>query len=142
MKSRHKKYIQRVLKNSPVIGFSLDGEMKKKGQVEDLSNFQTVVRLDAQYIDTPNFKKYKAELITQFFYSFDHHIFGGLNRFVYLLVPAPGGYRIVEKESLQQWSDAHWKRVDPKGEREWMYFDEDTAELFNYMVRQFERKCP
>lgn len=141
MKSRQKKYIRRLMYRAPFFAFSYNGDMKKKSQVQDLSSFHKVLRLDNEYIETTNYKKYIAELFSHFIYSFDHHMNGDQNRFVYLLVPTQKGYRIAEKESIRRWADAHWRSVDPNNERKWKYFDEDTADLFNYMVRQFDRKC-
>lgn len=142
LKSRYKKNLVRIMKNSPIVAFSKETPFDK-GQIlskEDLQQFNKMEKLNEEFISTTNYIRFKEEMYSNFISFVDNYLNSGNHKTVYLLIPRSNGtYQVMEKESISEWADAYWKREDPENKRDWAYFDEDTVDLFDYIHKQFRK---
>jgi hypothetical protein len=142
MKSRQRKHIERLIKRSPIIAFSKGDTVKKQTVLrkEKLTLFSKSMGLSKEYIDSTNYKEVKEEMYSNLLMFTDNYFLSGGHKEVYLLIPLKSGkYQVIEKENIDLWRDAYWKKEDPENKRDWCYFDEDINELFDYIMQKFDK---
>jgi len=142
MKSRHKKHLQRIIKRSPIVSFSIENLFKKNQYLtkEELSTFNESIGMDMEYVYSKKYKCIKKEMFTNVILFVDNYLVCGGHHFIYLLIPQPDGtYYLTEKENVSEWVKAYWDKVDPHNKRKWMFIDEDVNDLFDYMLGKFEK---
>lgn len=144
MKSRYRKHINSIVRNSPLIAFSREDQFGKNIVIPkaDLSYFTEYVRLD----DTDSFETtYKLKLKDMYsnvVMFTDNYLICGGHQYIYLLVPLrDGNYQVVEKEIIQDWTQAYWLKEDPHNKRNWAYIDEHVADLFEFILNSFDKRC-
>lgn len=142
MKSRYRKHVDKLVKNSPIVGFS-QTEVFEKNQLintNELKKLNKYAGLEKDdYADT-RYRDYRKQMYSDLLLFVDNYFVCGNHEYVYLLVPTKENqYKVTEKESLNEWARNYWNREDPKNERDWCYFDEDTVDLFNYITNKFDK---
>ncbi|PLS19450.1 hypothetical protein CVD28_03270 [Bacillus sp. M6-12] len=139
MKSRQKKHLQKIIKRSPIVSFSQDDKFQI-GDIVSKQDFSQACGLDDEFITTTSFKIAKEDMYSDLIMFVDNYLVSGGHQFVYLLLPTTEGkYRIVEKERKAEWQDKYWKKEDPDNQRDWCYFDEDINDLFDYIMKKFDK---
>lgn len=142
MRSRQRKHIERIIKRSPIIAFTKENGVKIQSLLnkEDFSLFSKTMGLNKEYIDSTNYKEVKEEMYSHLLMFTDNYLLSGGHEEVYLLIPLKNGkYQVIEKENIDQWRDAYWKKEDPDNKRDWCYFDEDINDLFDYIMEKFDK---
>lgn len=142
MKSRYRKHIARLIKNSPLIGFSQE-ETLNKNEIISQHQFNKMTQhigLEKTGDVGVKFKNYKKDMYSNLALMIDHYILTGGHHFIYLLKPSNDKtYKVVEKESLKDWRERYWSLEDPNNERDWCFYDEDTADLYLFIMDSFDR---
>lgn len=142
MKSRYRKHIERIEKRSPILAFSKEDVFQKQDILtkEDFETFNKHEKLDRETVYAPRYRHLKQEMLTSVQMFLDNYLLCGGHEFVFLLLPTEEDrYKIVEKESLAEWAKKYWEKEDPENKRDWSYIDEDVNDLYNYMIKQFNR---
>ena len=142
MKSRYRKHLQRIEKQSPIVAFS-EEDLFTKGTIvitDELNTFNKHIGLDIKETYATSYKVIKDYMAVNVIMFTDNYLACGGHRFVYLLVPRPNQkYEIIEKENIVQWSEDYWKREDPENKRDWCYYDEDISDLYKYIEEKFNK---
>lgn len=140
MKSRQKKHLHKLVKRSPIIAFSIEEKFTKGERLNDseIAQFEQRTGYDLNDTYLPSYRQKKEQLVSNLYLFVDNYLNCGGHQWVYLLIPIEKGvYQIVERQKKTEWQERYWQKEDPNGERDWCYFDEDTNELFEYMIEQF-----
>lgn len=140
LKSRQKKHLDRIIKRSPIFAFSTEGEFSKGEHLteKDILRFNEKARFLLEDTNERSFIQKKKQLLSNLYLFADEYLNWSCHPWVYVLIPVErGGYKVVEKENKYEWKERYWKKEDPSEERDWRYYDEDTNELFDYMMRRF-----
>lgn len=142
MKSRYKKHLKRIEKNSPLIAFSVNDIYSRNDILKrnELNEFDKHTGLDKSEAYSPAYKLIKQDMQSNLILFMDNYLMCGGHEYIFLLIPYKNDtYKIVEKESINKWAEAYWKREDPLNKRKWSYIDEDINDLFDYMIEKFNK---
>lgn len=140
MKSRYRKHVENLVKNSPVIGFSKESVFKNNEIVSahELNKLNQYQSLEDEVYPKVKLRNYKKQMYSNFLLFVDNYFLCGGHEFVYLLIPIKyGEYKVIEKEPIGEWARAYWEKEDPNNERDWCYAGEDTGDLFTYILDKF-----
>lgn len=142
MKSRYKKHIEKLVKNSPIIGFSIEDVFMKEQLItaKDFEQLNKHSGLEKITYMNGKFRNYKKDMYSDLLIFVDNYFVCGGHKFVYLIIPVQDNqFKIIEKESLSEWASKYWNKVDPNDERSWCYADEDIVDLYNYITDKFDK---
>ncbi|AKO91976.1 hypothetical protein BEH_07610 [Priestia filamentosa] len=145
MKSRYKKHLKRIAARTPIVTFS-QNETANKGEVIDKAILDNYFDKFTGYIaEQWQLEEMRYEDIKKGFYSdvllfMNNYLTCGNNDYIYLLIPtSKNKYKVIEKEHVPTWQRIYWEKEDPNDDRSWCYFDEDTYDLWEYMINQLDK---
>lgn len=139
MKSRYRKHLERIINRSPIVAFSIENLFENKQTInkDELIKFNKHKGLDREYTSN-SYKLIKREMLSDLILFTDNYFLCGGHKYVYLLLPlGKDTFKIVEKESIKEWSKKYWQKEDPENKRDWCYIDEDTIDLYYYIMNSF-----
>lgn len=139
MKSRYKKEMKNINKNSNVVVFSFE----KLFSVGDIVKPLDFIK-DTTHIVNLNFYDYYPKARERYDYlwsdlcrDLDNSLLTKGN-FIYILKKLnKDTYEVVLEENASDWRDAYWSKEDPNNERDWSYIDEDVVDIYNYLQGKY-----
>lgn len=142
MKKRYKNHIKSLIKKSPIVGFSKDDLFFKHETItaDELAEFNVHEGLEEITYDKVRLRDYEKYMYSNLVQFTDNYFLCGGHNYVYLLKPiANDCYKVIEKESIGEWVNRYWSKEDPDNKRDWCYFDEDTHDLYKYIMNCFDK---